>query len=44
MTATMYYDNDAESAGQWRRGAPPWTSERSGQYTADGGYSTGGER
>jgi hypothetical protein len=27
MTARMYYDNDAESSGQWRRGAPPWTSE-----------------
>jgi len=27
MTARMYYDNDAESSGQWRRGAAPWTSE-----------------
>ncbi len=44
MTATMYYDDDAESSGQWRRGAPPWTSERSARSTADGGFSTGGER
>jgi hypothetical protein len=27
MTARMYYENDAESSGQWRRGAPPWASE-----------------
>jgi hypothetical protein len=28
MTARMYYDNDAESSGEWRRGAPPSTLER----------------
>ena len=39
MTAKMYYDNDAESSGQWRRGAPPWTSESGWRFLAEGSAS-----
>ena len=45
MTARMYYDNDAESSGQWRRGAPPWTAESGCQLPAEGrGISSEGEQ
>jgi hypothetical protein len=33
MTATMYDDNDAESSGGWRHGAPPPASESNVRFT-----------
>ena len=39
MTAKMYYENDAESSGGWRRGAPPPTSESEHHFDAEGGHS-----
>ena len=39
MTAGMYYDNDAESSGGWRRGAPPPTSESECPFDVEGGSS-----
>jgi hypothetical protein len=39
MTARMYYDNDAESSGGWRRGAPPPASESKRQITVEGATS-----
>jgi hypothetical protein len=39
MTAKMYYDNDAESSGGWRRGAPPPTSESEHHFDAESGHS-----
>ena len=41
MTARMYYDPDAESSGQWPRGARPWTSERECQDAVEGGTTAG---